>query len=217
MLSSILIRLGGLVAIVGGTASATLGLLYVLHARGIALDFTEKGLQKGHYENPALTMLLVGVIAAICGLHLAQRRYYGGWGALGSFAAIAGLVMVIGGNFLGGSGPAMASIAMVSLLAGVLAVSVGIVVLGIVTMLAGRLPRWCGAAVVAGSPPFVFLAFMIANLVEMGLSSLGMPSEVPGGMGWGMLWVLAGVPWALVGYGVFRAGAHQLMQPSRVR
>ena len=80
--------------------------------------------------------------------------------------------------------------------------------------IAGRLPRWCGAAVIAGSPPFVFLAFMIVNFVEMRLSSLGLPSEVPGGIGWGMLWVLAGVPWALVGYAIFRAGPQQ---PSRVQ
>jgi hypothetical protein len=214
MLSSILVRLGGLVAIVGGTASATLGLLYVLYARGLTLDLTEKGLQKGHYENPALTMLLFGVLAAIVGLHVTQRRHYGMWGALGSVATFAGVAMIVGGTLLGVLGPAMASTAMLSLLIGILAVSVGIAVLGIVTMIAGRLPRWCGAAVIAGSPPFVFLAFMIVNFVEMRLSSLGLPSEVPGGIGWGMLWVLAGVPWALVGYAIFRAGPQQ---PSRVQ
>lgn len=209
MLSLILIRLGGLVAIVGGAASATLGLLYVLHARGLALDFTEKGLQKGHFENPVLTVLLVGVLAAISSLHVIQRQYYGNWGALGAFAALAGIALVFGGNFLGGLGPVLSSTALVSLLVGTLAVSVGIVVLGMVTMMAGRLPRWCGAAVIAGSPAFIFLGFMIANFVEMSLSSLGLPSEVPGGMGWGMLWVLAGVPWALVGYAILRVGSQQ--------
>lgn len=208
MLSSILIRFGGLVAIVGGTASATLGLLYVLEARGVTLGFTEKGLQKGHYETPALTMLLIGFLAAIVGLHVTQRRHYGGWGALGSVATFAGIAMIFGGNFLGGLGSALTSVAMVSLLAGILAVSAGIVVLGIVTMMSAVLPRWCGAAVIAGSPPFVFLAFMFASFVEMSLSSLGLPSEVPGGISWGMLWVLAGVPWALVGLVILRAGAH---------
>ena len=65
-------------------------------------------------------------------------------------------------------------------------------------------------------PPFVFLGFMIANFVEMGLSSIGLSSEVPGRIGWGMLWVLAGVPWALVGYAVFRARTHPPKQPSPV-
>jgi hypothetical protein len=214
VLSSILVRLGGLVAIVGGTASATLGLLYVFYARGLALDLTEKGLQKGHYENPALIMLLIGVLAAIVGLHVIQRRHYGGWVALGSVTTFAGVAMIVGGTLLAVAGPAMASVAMVSSFAGILAVSAGIVVLGIVTVTAGRLPRWCGAAVIAGSPPFVFLAFMIASFVEMSLSSIGLPSEVPGGLGWGMLWVLAGVPWALVGFALFRAGPQQ---PSRVQ
>jgi hypothetical protein len=53
-----------------------------------------------------------------------------------------------------------------------------------------------------GQPPFVFLAFMIENFVEMSLSSMGLPSEVPGG-----------TRWTLVGYAIFRAGP----QPSRVQ
>lgn len=216
MLTSILLRFDGLVTIGGGTASATLGLLYVLEARGVTLGFTEKALQKGHYETPALTMLLIGFLAAMVGLHVTQRRHYGGWGALGSVATFAGIAMVFGGNFLGGLGSVLTSVAMVSLLAGILAVSAGIVVLGIVTIMSAVLPRWCGAAVIAGSPPFVFLAFMFANFVEMSLSSLGLPSEVPGGIGWGMLWVLAGVPWALVGLAIFRAGAHEPTRLSRV-
>ena len=203
-----LVRSGGLAAIVGGTASAALGLLYVFQARGLALDFTEKGLQKGHYESPVLTMLLVGVLAAIFSLHLAQRRYYGGWGALGSFVAFAGVALVFGGNLLGAFVPSIASMAIIFLFAGILAMSVGIVILGIATMAAGRLPRWSGAAVIAGSPAFVFLGFMVANFVEMSLGSLSLPSEVPGGLGWGMLWVLAGAPWAVVGYALFRAGLH---------
>ena len=70
MASTILIRLGGLVAMVGGAASATLGLLYILEAGGLTLDPTEKALQKGHYENPILNLLVVGVLAAIAALHV---------------------------------------------------------------------------------------------------------------------------------------------------
>ena len=78
--SSVIVRLGGLVAIVGGLAATILGLLYVLRAWGMTLDFTAKALQKGHYENPVATMLLIGVLAAIVALHLVQRWYYGRWG-----------------------------------------------------------------------------------------------------------------------------------------
>ena len=78
--SSVIVRLGGLLAIVGGLAATILGLLYVLQAWGITLDFTAMALSKGHYENPVANMLLVGVLAAIAALHFVQRRYYGRWG-----------------------------------------------------------------------------------------------------------------------------------------
>ena len=81
MSSAILIRLGGLLAIVGGLAATILGLLYVLQAWGMTLEFTAMALLKGHYENPVATMLLIGVLAAIVTLHFVQRRYYGRWGA----------------------------------------------------------------------------------------------------------------------------------------
>lgn len=85
--SSNLIRLGGLAAMVGGLAATTLGLLYLLEARGLGLDSTEKALQKGDYENPVATMLLVGVLVAIAALHLIQRQRYDRWVALTAVAA----------------------------------------------------------------------------------------------------------------------------------
>ena len=80
MSSAILIRLGGMLAIVGGLAATILGLLYVLQAWGMTLEFTAMALLKGHYENPVATILLIGVLAAIAALHFVQRRYYGRWG-----------------------------------------------------------------------------------------------------------------------------------------
>lgn len=68
-----LIRLGGLVAMVGGIAPAALGLLYALQARGASLGSSGVALQRGHYRNQVLTMLLVGVLAAIAALHGLQR------------------------------------------------------------------------------------------------------------------------------------------------
>jgi hypothetical protein len=80
MSSAILIRLGGLLAIAGGLAATILGLLYVLQAWGMTLEFTAKTLRAGDYENPVATMLLIGVLAAIAALHFVQRRNYGRWG-----------------------------------------------------------------------------------------------------------------------------------------
>jgi hypothetical protein len=86
MKRTVLIRLGGLAAMVGGIAATTLGLLYVLHARDVTLGFTEKALQKGHYETPVLTIVLVGVLPAIAILHALQRGRYGSPGTLASLA-----------------------------------------------------------------------------------------------------------------------------------
>jgi hypothetical protein len=200
-----LIRLGGLVAMVCGIAATTLGLLYVLEARGVTLGSTEKALQKGHYETPVLTILLVGVLAAIAALHILQRGRYGRQGALASLASFAGLAMI-------GAAWSLAERVVPITLAGpvgivcLVAASVGIVGLGIVTIGAGVLPRWAGAAVIAGSPPAVGLEFMF--LAVLGAAAL-LSGEI--------VWVLAGVPWVLVGYAIVRASTRLSEQPSRVR
>ena len=206
MKHTLLIRFGGLAAMVGGVASATLGLLYVLQARGVTLGSIENALQKGNYENPVLTVLLIGVLIAIAALHATQRRHYGLPGALASLAAFAGVAMSVGGNLLGELGLTIAPVAMLLLLAGILAASVGIVGLGIATLEARVLPRWCGAALIAGSPPAVGLEFMFLGL-------LGAAGILPGEI----VWALVGVPWVLVGYALFRARTHRALQPSRVR
>ena len=160
--SAILIRLGGLLAIAGGLAATILGLLYVLHAWGMTLEFTAMALLKGHYENPVATMLLIGVLAAIATLHFVQRRNYGRWGALTSVAALAGAFMVAVGNPVGELVPTMASVAIMLLIVGVLVASLGIVVLGIVTITARVLSWWCGTALIAGSPPGVGTLFLFS-------------------------------------------------------
>lgn len=191
-----LIRLGGLAAMAGGLAATTLGLLYVLQARGVGFNVVEKALRKGHYENPVATMLLVGVLAAIAALHLVQIEHYGRWGALTSVASFAGVAMIIVGGLSGELIPSFPQVAITLLIGGVLAASVGIVGLGIATMSAGVLPRWSGIALIAGSPLGVGTLFMLSTLLVMART-------LPGEIGW----ALAGVPWMLVGFAVFRTGS----------
>jgi len=71
---------------------------------------------------------------------------------------------------------------------------------------AGVVPRWCGGTLIAGSPPFVGLEFGV-------LAFLGLPAMVPGGIAW----ALAGAPWLMVGYAIFRAAGRRFEHPSRVR
>jgi hypothetical protein len=196
-----LIRLGGLAAMVGGITATTLGLLYVLQARGVTLGSIDRGLQKGNYETPVLTILLLGVLAAIAALHILQRGRYGREGALAYVVAFVGLVLIPVGWLM-----PLIAVAAPLVIVGVVAASVGIVGLGIVTIKAGVLPRWCGAAVVAGSPPFVVIEFAIASLL---VAASIVPGEVA--------WALAGVPWVLVGYALLRARARLPERPARVR
>jgi hypothetical protein len=196
-----LIRLGGLAAMVGGITATTLGLLYVLQARGVTLGSIDRGLQKGNYETPVLTILLLGVLAAIAALHILQRGRYGRQGALAYVVAFVGLVLIPMGWLM-----PLIAVAAPLVIVGILAASVGIVGLGIVTIKAGVLPRWCGAAVVAGSPPFVVIEFAFVSLL---VAASILPGEVA--------WALAGVPWVLVGYALLRARARLPERQARVR
>jgi hypothetical protein len=210
MSSSILIRLGGLAAIVGGLAATILGLLYVLQLRGMVLDFTAKALLKGGYEGPVSTMLLVGASSAIAALHFVQRRRYGRLGALASASAIGGIAMAVIGFLVSGLDSDTAFAVGIPLLTtGVVVGSTGIVLLGIVTITARVLPRWCGIALIAGSPPGVAILFMF-------LAPLAMVGSLPPGSGQ-IGWALAGIPWIVVGYAAFRAASRGTVRSARVR
>ena len=210
MSSSILIRIGGLVAIVGGLAATILGLLYVLQLRGMVLDFTAKALLKGGYEGPVSTMLLVGASSAIAALHFVQRRRYGRLGALASASAIGGIAMVVIGFLVSGLDSDTAfAVGITLLITGVVVGSTGIVLLGIVTITARVLPRWCGIALIAGSPPGVAILFMF-------LAPLAMVGNLPPGREQ-IGWTLAGIPWIVVGYAAFRAASRGNVGPARVR
>ena len=198
------IRLGGLAAMAGGLAATTLGSLHVLQASSVSFNFTEEALQKGHYENPVATMLLVGVLAAIATLHVIQKGHYGKSGLFTSVAAFAGVAMVVVGGFAGELAPTTTSVAIALLVGGALAASVSIAGLGVVTISAGVLPQWCGIALIAGSPLGVGTLFMFSTPP---VTARILPGEIG--------WALAGIPWALVGYAIFRAG--QATAPSQVR
>jgi hypothetical protein len=209
--ASVIVRLGGLVAIVGGLAATILGLLYILHAWGITLDFAAKALLKGGYEGPVANTLLVGVVAAIVALHLIQRRNYGRSGLLASASAIGGIAMVVIGFLLSGMASDTTFFLGIGLLVvGVAVGSTGIVLLGIVTITVRVLPRWCGIALIAGSPPGVGIVF--GAIIPL----MAMVGNLPPGSGT-IGWALAGIPWIVVGFAIFRTATSQARQPSRVR
>ena len=190
---------------VGGLAATSLGSLYVLQERGVTLGFIDKAVRKGAYEGPVGTMLLIGALTAIASLHLIHRRHYGWFGALASASAIGGITMVVIGFLVSGSASdTVFAVGIGLLIVGVVVGSTGVVLLGIATIGSGVLPRWCGIALIAGSPPGVAIMFLI-------LTPLGMAGILPGEVGW----ALAGIPWVVVGYAIFRASGRRTKQPPR--
>lgn len=101
-------------------------------------------------------------MAAIVGLHALQRERYGLLGTLDSATALVGLVIILVARLAdllaGQRYPAIADI----LIVGALVATVGIVLLGTVTMIVKVLPRWCGMVLILGSPPFaIFLGPLV--------------------------------------------------------
>lgn len=96
-------------------------------------------------DSAAFLVLLV----ALAGVHALQRGHYGPLGTAGFFAAFAGAAMV------GVANPAEHCLALdilgiIVYSPGVLLLSIGMLLLGIATLIGGVLPRWCGAALIAG-------------------------------------------------------------------
>jgi hypothetical protein len=151
-------------------------------------------------------LLPVGAMAAICAVHALQSAIYGWTGTVVALTAFVGLAVATGALTVGvvSASPDLDSLFNV-LVIGLLVATVGIVLLGGLTAATGVLPRWCGEALMAGSPVGVFLT-MLPSAVLGGTLPLG-----------GAFQALGGVPWVVVGYAVFRAGGRQAQQPSRVR
>jgi hypothetical protein len=197
MSSSMLIRLGGLMAIVGGVASTTLGLLLTLSPGYLPTSpSVERAIQKGSYEVTVLFLSLLGAIAAIAALHALQKGRYGLRGAVAALSSLAGLTTTAVGYLVGEISAVIATGTMFLIIAmlfvGLVVSTVGVVFLGATTISAKVLPRWCGVALIAGNPTFELLFYLFSP------------------------W-LTGLPWVLVGYGVFRAAGRRSERPSRVR
>src|SRR5215210_8542987 len=120
-----------------------------------------------------LILAFTGTLVAIAGLHQLQRGRYGRLGAAGSLITFIGyalIVMVTAVSTLAG-GEALHS---VRLIAG-LAVLVGSILLGAMTLRARILPWWCGVLLIVGFP--------LGDVVDM---VVGMGSEaIVFGIRWG--------------------------------
>jgi hypothetical protein len=195
MLPSILIRLGGLAAMVSGA----------LYVSSVLLNLPSGGaIWRSYYGflpgggSLFLNALLVGAMAAtlaIAALYALRRDISGVLGTLSSVATFVG----VGLTLLGELGSPVAAVL------GLWVESVGVLALGVVTMAVGELAWWCGVALIVWGWALVFLLL----LPMMGVMAPPFP------VSWGGL--LAGVIWIVVGFGVFRAARGRTEQPQRER
>ncbi len=144
-----------------------------------------------------LSLLLLGamIFPAIAALYALHRASYGLASTLISLTALVGLGFVIVSYLL--------ELKAVSVLDfGIMLVTLGLVGLAALTIVAGVLPWWCGAALIVGSPLGAVLG--ITLLWPLGLDETAI--ILPLGTGW-----------TLVGFAIFRAAGRRSERPSRVR
>jgi hypothetical protein len=194
-LSSILIRLGGVAAMVSGALYVSAELLDL--PGGGALWRSYYGFLPGG-GSLFFNVLLVGAMAAtlaIASLYALRRDISGLLGTLSSVAAFVGLALTLWGEL----GSPVAAVL------GLLVGSVGVLALGLVSMAVGELAWWCGVALMVWGWTLVFLLL----LPMVGVLAPPFP------VSWGG--VLAGVSWIVVGFGVFRAARRGTEQPQTER
>jgi hypothetical protein len=139
-------------------------------------------------------------MVALASLHAIQRERYGLLGTLAFLVAIVGVAMIFVSEsrslilvlWLGSPGAGGVSWLFII---GLLVATVGLIAYGVATITATVLPWWCGVALIAGSP-FVGLFLYLFSPVEESL---------------------LGVPWVLVGFGIFRAATHLPEHPPLVQ
>ncbi len=110
---------------------------------------------------------LAGTLLGLAGLHAKQARSYGRLGVAGFLVAFMGNVLVLLGLVLSLSARGeiferelldqVLGLGLLGMFLGFVLLSVGLVVLGIASLLAGVLPRWCGVALILALPVSVAL------------------------------------------------------------
>jgi hypothetical protein len=188
-----LIRLGGLVAMVGGVAFVIVSFMTWLCTPNCPGS-------SGYVVLACFDLLVFGAMVALASLHAIQRERYGLLGTLAFLLAFVGVAMIFVSELrslilaLWQGSPGAGGVSWLFII-GLLVATVGLIAYGVVTITASVLLWWCGAALLAGSPLVGLFLYLFSPVEES----------------------LVGVPWAVVGYAVFRTGGTRVEQPSRVQ
>ena len=180
------------IVLVGAVGAVVASAGYVAR---FAVEMTISGGLDRPLPNMPLAVGLAGTLLAILGLHALHRENYGRLGVVGFWVAFVGsLVALVGMLILVITDPASSTdvddLGFIGSVLGRYVSLIGFALLGIATLQAWVLPRWCGWLIAVGLP----------------ISMLGLPDFIG-----------EGIIWALVGYALFRVGRRTLREPSRVR
>jgi hypothetical protein len=187
MSSSDLIRWGKL-------AGVAAGVLYVLSA--IISLFAPQQRVFDSFSDYLIEILFVvalaGTLVTVVGLHALQSGRYGSLGAIGSLIAFVGYALL----FVAAAATTLAGREALDAVfpIGVLAILVGSVLLGAMTLRTRVLPWWCGVLLIVGFPLTIPLDVAISGAGGIAL----------------------GVVWASVGFALPSHGSASVQQPSRV-
>jgi hypothetical protein len=182
------VRWGALAAMASGVLWIAGGLLHLGYPQdppgtlGYFLNYLGTAVFSGAY---------LGMLGGLVSLHARQMDSYGMLGRAGFLLAFVGAALAFIGQASSGVFPQNGTLVWLfsdpgfGFMAGILLTSLGLVVMGIATMRAGVLPRWCGFGLVA---LVVFLAlgayggFVMVGLIWLALGyTLGSAkSEVAG-------------------------------------
>lgn len=120
----------------------------------------------------------LGVLGGLAGLHARQADSYGRLGRAGFFLAFVGAALAFVGQATSGIFPQNGTLGWLfsdpgfGFMAGVLLTSLGLVLMGIATLRARMLPRWCGfglIALVVFSALGAYGGFVVVGLIWLAL------------------------------------------------
>ena len=170
-----LIRWGALAALASGALWIAGGILHFAYpqdppgALGYFLNYLGTAVFSAAY---------LGMLGGLVGLHARQMDSYGRLGRAGFLLAFAGAALAFLGQATSGIFPQNGTLGWLfsdpgfGFQAGILFTSLGLVLMGIATLRAGVLPRWCGFGLIA---LVVFLAlgayggFVVVGLIWLAL------------------------------------------------
>ena len=192
-----LVRLGGLAGVVAGAGYVAAWLVDLLFVARwgwppfALVSFSE------YLVELALAVALLSTLVAIAGLHAAHREHHGWAVAVGSSVALLGHAIMLYATIETAFSGTSKEQPLFLLDTGLFVALIGMALLGLATLFARALPRWCGLALIVGYPLPVFFG-------------IGYNAWAPYG------WVGA-ILWAALGYVLLsRSGDAPARQPAHV-